>query len=171
MTPAAPWDEIARAASRIAEASSGAVRAREDAMQSLVDLLWSALHPRGVSWIGFYEADRSGAAQMILRARRDKPACSPIGLHGACGQSFLGRRAIVVRDVRELGAGYIACDPLDQSEVVVPCLRADGEAWGVLDADSHRLGAFSDDDARGLQLVLEAAGLSAPAVGLSAPAQ
>lgn len=158
MTPVAQWDEIVRAASRSAATSA----TREDAMQSLVDLLWNALHPHGVSWIGFYEADPSGAPQMILRARRDKPACSPIGLHGACGQCLLGRKPLVVRDVRDLGESYIACDPLDQSEVVIPCLRPDGSAWGVLDADSHLVGAFSDADALGLQRSLEAAGLSAP---------
>ncbi len=158
----APWDEMARAASRIAATSSAAAASREGTMQSLVDLLWNALHPRGVSWIGFYEADSSGEPQMILRARRDTPACSPIGLHGACGQCLLGRRALVVRDVRELGEGYIACDPLDRSELVVPCLNRDGTAWGVLDADSHLLGAFSDADAVGLQRVLEASGLSFP---------
>jgi len=160
MTPAAPWDEIARVAAQMTHRSSGAPETRDRIMQMLIDLLWETLHPRGVSWIGFYEADPSGQPQMILRARRDKPACSPIGLHGACGQCLIGCKALVVRDVRDLGEGYIACDPLDQSELVVPCLRPDGAAWGVLDADSHRLGAFSDADALGLQRVLEAAGLS-----------
>jgi putative methionine-R-sulfoxide reductase with GAF domain len=167
MMPDAPWDEIAHAASRMVAASSVAASSREDKMQSLVDLLWNALHWRGVSWLGFYEADPSGEPQMILRARRDKPACSPIGLHGACGQCLLGRRALVVRDVRELGEGYIACDPLDRSELVVPCLNRDGTAWGVLDADSHLLGAFSDADAVGLQRVLEASGLSVPRLARS----
>jgi len=157
MMHAAEWDEVERAASRIADAFPS----RDDAMQSLVDLLWTTLHPRGLSWIGFYEVDPSGAQQLILRARRDKAACSPIGLHGACGQCLIQGKALVVHDVRELGDGYIACDPLDQSEVVVPCFGADGNRWGVLDADSHAVGAFSDADALGLRRALEAAGLSA----------
>ncbi|MFM7261250.1 MAG: hypothetical protein ACKO3W_11660, partial [bacterium] len=58
-------------------------------LQPFADLLWDALSPRGLSWGGFYLIDastpvdrdrREGA--MLLAARRDKPACSPIGLHG-----------------------------------------------------------------------------------------
>ena len=65
-------------------------------LQELCDDLWRALSPRGLSWIGFYLIDpdapllrpqREGA--MLLTASRDSPACSPIGLHGVCGQAFL----------------------------------------------------------------------------------
>src|SRR6185503_5347273 len=88
-------------------------------MQSVVDELWAALHSTGVSWVGFYIHDGSDA--LVLGPRRDKPACSPIELHGACGQCFARRQPLIVRDVAELGANYIACDPRDRSEVVVPC--------------------------------------------------
>ena len=37
-----------------------------------------------VSWVGFYFL---GEGEMTLGPRRDKPACSPIGLHGACGRA------------------------------------------------------------------------------------
>ena len=63
-------------------------------------------------------------------------------------------------DVANLGAGYIACDPRDKSEVVVPCFDDDGSCWGVLDADSYDVRAFSEDDALALVAVLEDAGLS-----------
>lgn len=142
-------------------------------MQALVDLLWPALAPTGVSWLGFYlfappgapGGPDDGSPSMLLGPRRDKPACSPIGLHGACGRCFLARRSLVVHDVRDLGDNYVACDPRDQSEVVVPCLNADGTAWGVLDLDSFDIGSFSDDDAEGLARVLNACGLSAPVPG------
>src|SRR4051812_14344363 len=79
---------------------------REPCMQALVDGLWPALGGRGVSWIGFYlKAPR--ADEMILGPRRDKPACSPIGLHGMCGRCWRERRPIIVRDVATLGANYI----------------------------------------------------------------
>ena len=130
-------------------------------MQAFVDAAWSALAPSGVSWIGFY-LDVPGAAdgeRMVLGPRRDKPACSPIGLHGACGKCLVSGKPLVVRDVRDLGAGYIACDPRDQSELVVPC-RAGGAVWGVLDVDSHDVGCFSEADAEAAANALAAWGLT-----------
>lgn len=101
-------------------------------MTALVDLLWEELSPNGLSWIGFYldQPDQAEETRLILGPRRDKPACSPIGLHGACGKVLLTRTPLIVADVRELGAGYIACDPLDQSELVLPCIDSDGSVWG-----------------------------------------
>lgn len=127
-------------------------------MQAVVDLLWQHLRGAGVSWLGFYL--HAGGDELILGPRRDKPACSPIGLHGACGQAFRSRRPLVVRDVAELGPHYIACDPRDRSEVVLPLLDADGTCWGVFDADSHELAAFSEGDVAGIHRVLRAAGLT-----------
>jgi putative methionine-R-sulfoxide reductase with GAF domain len=133
---------------------------RETMMRVAVDALWDVLSPRGVSWIGFYlkTPDRD---EMVLGPRRDKPACSPIELHGMCGRSWKERRPVLVHDVRALGDGYIACDPKDLSEAVVPCFEANGSCWGVLDADSYDLGAFNDADIAGLTRVIEHLGLSA----------
>lgn len=132
---------------------------RNRQMTAVCDLLWDGLHPTGVSWLGFYVA--GGPDELILAARRDKPACSPIGLHGACGRVFLSRQPLIVRDVKELGENYIACDPRDRSELVLPCLERDGSCWGVFDLDSFEVGAFSQADADGLCRILREAGLSA----------
>lgn len=133
--------------------------AREFAMQSLVDIAWEHLHATGVSWIGFYL--HTGGDELILGPRRDKPACSPIGLHGACGRALLTKQPFIVRDVKDLGPNYIACDPRDRSEVVLPCIDESGICWGVLDADSHELAAFDEGDVVGLMRVLKTAGLTA----------
>ena len=140
---------------------------RDQRMRSAADALWEALHPVGVSWIGFYEIapenNTHGAEPgnaMILGPHRDKPACSPIGLHGACGRSWRQRRALVVTDVANLGEGYVACDPRDRAELVLPCLDNDGSCWGVLDADSYEPGCFDLEDAHRLGGVLVAAGLT-----------
>jgi len=127
-------------------------------MQLVVDRLWEALSEAGVSWVGFYLPD--GDSAMVLGPCRDKPACSPIGLHGACGQSFSSGLPLVVHDVADLGEGYIACDPRDRSEVVVPGFEKDGTCWAVLDLDSYDIGAFSIADVDGLNEVLRAAGLT-----------
>jgi putative methionine-R-sulfoxide reductase with GAF domain len=148
-----------------AQLLAGAPIARAEAMQIAVDLLWesfggTAPGAREISWIGFYAADPDDAQQMLLVCRRDKPACSPIGLHGACGRCFVSRRALIVTDVAHLGAGYIACDPRDRSEVVLPMLNPDGSCWGVLDGDSHDADAFTTHDAVELTRFLSLLGLT-----------
>lgn len=131
---------------------------RDERMRVFVDLAWEALQATGVSWVGIYL--HQGRDELVLGPRRDKPACSPIGLHGACGRAFVSGQPLVVRDVAELGASYIACDPRDRSEVVVPLFEESGECWGVLDLDSYDVGAFTDEDVSGLTLLLRTAGLT-----------
>jgi putative methionine-R-sulfoxide reductase with GAF domain len=134
---------------------------RQATMAAAVDILWDALAPTGVSWLGFYTKP-NGQDEMILGARRDKPACSPLGMQGMCGRCYLARRPIVVKDAQTLTSGYIACDPNDRAEVVIPLLEADGACWGVLDLDSHDPDVFDDRDAAELTRLMEAIGLSAP---------
>jgi len=132
------------------------------AMRRAIDLLWGAFSSTGISWIGFYEKV-AGSDEMVLVCREPKPACSPIGLHGMCGRGWADARAVIIPDVRTLGPNYIACDPKDQSEIVIPIILEDGSCWGVLDADSYDLGAFDEHDAIGLTKVLRALGISGPA--------
>jgi len=129
-------------------------------MQWAADALWECLGEQGISWIGFYLAGATGN-ELILGPCRDSPACSPIGLHGICGRAFQTREPIVVDDVRTLGDGYVACDPRDRSEVVVPLLEPDGSCWGVLDADSREPCAFSRHDVEHLTRLMRDLGLTA----------
>lgn len=140
----------------------------EERMGAVADALWERLRDTGVSWVGFYLHDpnnerRLGAtaeAPLVLGPHRDKPACSPIGLHGACGTCYTSQRTLIVRDVRELGEAYVACDPRDRSELVLPVFDR-GVCVGVLDADSHELASFDEHDAAGFAAALTAAGLAA----------
>jgi putative methionine-R-sulfoxide reductase with GAF domain len=137
---------------------------RRSRMQAVVDAIWETLQATGFSWVGFY-LDQPGQPddrRLILGPCRNKPACSPIGLHGVCGEALRSKQTRIVRDVRELGANYIACDPRDRSEIVIPLMDAAGVAWGVLDVDSHEVSAFDESDDSGLRLVLRAAGLLSP---------
>ncbi|HMN42767.1 MAG TPA: hypothetical protein PKE29_18150 [Phycisphaerales bacterium] len=132
---------------------------RDSRMRRTVEALWIAFHTRGLSWVGFY-LKSPDTDELILGPSRDKPACSPITLFGACGRAFLSRSPLVVTDVANLRTNYIACDPRDRSEVVIPCVDSfDGPCWGVLDADSHDLRAFNEHDAHGLAKVLIHMGL------------
>ena len=130
-------------------------------MVAVVDALWRELRDTGVTWVGFY-VDVPGEpdeGRLVLGPCRDTPACSPIGLHGVCGQTLRFRQPRIVDDVSELGPAYIACDPRDRSEIAVPLLDGSGCCWGVLDLDSHAVGAFDESDVAGLRTVLAAAGL------------
>lgn len=126
----------------------------ETGISHLVDAIWSEFGGhRPVSWVGFYYL---GDDEMTLGPRRDKPACSPIGLHGACGQVALSGRSLVVPDVRLLGDNYIACDPRDLAELVVPVRNGSGKILGVMDLDSYAVGAFHPDDLSALENLIEA---------------
>ena len=131
---------------------------RQARMQAVVDALWQAFADQGYSWVGFYldQPHEPDDRRMILGPCRDKPACSPIGLHGACGRALLSRQTLIVRDVAELGENYIACDPRDKSEIIIPLVDHGGAVWGVLDIDSHETSAFDTNDENGLRNVLRA---------------
>lgn len=131
-------------------------------MRAAADVFWQQLSPTGVSWIGFYTLE-PGADEMLLGPRRDKPACSPIGLHGACGQSATAKTTLVVTHVKHLGEGYVACDPRDTSELVIPLIEKDGACWGVLDADSFDEGSFDETDAAEMASILHEIGLTTEA--------
>jgi len=158
---------------RVREAAAGDEESR---MTAVVDALWDAFADQGVSWVGFYVEDQSAGddARLVLGPRRDKPACSPIGLHGVCGAAHRTGEVQIVRDVADLGEAYVACDPRDRSEIVVPILNKggdeDGSARAVLDLDSFEVGAFDGSDAEGLAATLEAAGFT-PARGPRAGAR
>ena len=164
--PDAPG-EAAAAQERVLARAAGlaGIEPHDLRRQAFVELWWHSYRCAGgaaMSWVGFY-IDRPGEpedARLVLGHRLPKPACSPIGMHGACGQALASARSLVVIDVADLGAGYVACDPRDRSELVVPCLRPDGTAWGVFDVDSHEVGAFADADALLCERCLRAAGLS-----------
>lgn len=166
-----------------ADVRAGGV-ALAERMWRFVDEAWArfgvgAGRPGNVSWIGFYvgpgvrvparaalvgagEAvgEVAGPEEMLLGPRRDKPACSPIGLHGACGRSWRERATLVVTDVKHLGENYVACDPRDRAELVLPLMSDDGSCWGVLDADSFDVRAFDEADAAVMLEALRAAGLT-----------
>jgi putative methionine-R-sulfoxide reductase with GAF domain len=129
-------------------------------MQLVVDVIWEQLAGTGVSWVGFYLPAASGQ-ELELGSCRDTPACSAISLQGVCGRCWQDRQPQIVEDVRDLGAAYVACDPRDRSEIVLPVYDPGGELLAVLDLDSQQTGSFSEDDLCGLQAVLTAAGLNA----------
>lgn len=155
----------------------------ESRMKKAVDLIWNAFstpthppehtddghHHPAISWIGFYlfreGSGPDGADGLVLGPSRDKPACSPIGLHGVCGRCYLERASILVDDVATLGPNYIACDPNDRSELCIPLVNDEGVCWGVLDADSFQTAAFNEHDVRGMTMLCQRLGLTSASHG------
>ena len=152
-----------RLTAQLTDAASALTGSREQRAAGFIDLLWQALGDptgKGISWIGFYLPDGEPANQLVLGPSRNTPACSPISLHGACGRCYTSAAPLVVHDVADLGDGYVACDPRDRAEVVVPAFDDNKRVWAVLDADSHTVGAFTNEDAAALVALMRAAKLT-----------
>lgn len=106
-----------------------------------------------INWVGFYlfhEVDNA----LVLGPFQGRPACIRIALgKGVCGTAAQSRSAQVVPDVFAF-PGHIACDAASRAEVVVPIVQ-DDRLIGVLDIDSPNPGRFDDEDAAGLQSVVD----------------
>ncbi len=139
---------------------------RHRRMNEFCDVIWRFFKDQGVSWVGFYELEHNedtNENHMVLGPSRDKPACSPIGMHGACGMACEKKRPIIVHDVHNLGEHYIACDPKDRSEIIIPLFNDDGSCYGVLDIDSFDRNAFGEHDLIELRKLMESTAISWPA--------
>jgi len=99
-----------------------------------------------LNWAGFY-LYRDG--ELVLGPFQGRPACVRIALGmGVCGTAARERETLIVDNVHDF-PGHIACDMASNSEIVVPILKND-ELIGVLDLDSPSLARFDDEDAQGL---------------------
>ena len=99
-----------------------------------------------LNWAGWY-FEKDG--ELVLGPFQGKPACVRIAIgKGVCGTAAQQRQTLLVDDVHDF-PGHIACDSASNSEIVVPLVSGD-ELIGVLDLDSPTLRRFDDDDARGL---------------------
>jgi putative methionine-R-sulfoxide reductase with GAF domain len=122
-------------------------------MREVVDVLWDTFAQSPYSWCGFYLLATDGQS-LVLGPHRDKPACSPLSLHGVCGRVASGGEAMVVPDVKALGEAHIECDPKNVSEIVLPVRDKTGKVWAVFDADSAAPAAFDEMDQRWLEKIL-----------------
>lgn len=131
-------------------------------MREIVEALWEQFAGSPYSWCGFYVLSPD-ASQLVLGHHRDKPACSPIPMHGVCGEALKTGKTQLVPDVKALGDKHIECDPRNQSEIAVPVFDKKNKVWGVLDVDSESKAAFDEMDQRWLERLLKVfADLDAP---------
>ena len=118
-------------------------------MANFASLLFHSLPD--LNWSGFYLMKDN---QLVLGPFQGKPACIRIPMgEGVCGTAAARRETILVANVHEF-PGHIACDSASNSEIVVPLVN-DDTLVGVLDLDSPSVGRFDDDDAKGLNELVE----------------
>lgn len=104
-----------------------------------------------LNWAGFYFHKND---ELVLGPFQGQPACVRIGIgKGVCGTAAQRRQTIIVDNVHDF-PGHIACDSVSNSEIVVPLIK-DGHLIGVLDLDSPSVGRFDEEDARGLNELVE----------------
>ena len=104
-----------------------------------------------LNWAGFYFFDGN---ELVVGPFQGLPACVriPPG-KGVCGTAFATGQTQVVDDVLAF-PGHIACDAASRSEIVVP-IRSAGTLIGVFDVDSPIAARFDDQDAAGMQRLVE----------------
>ena len=116
---------------------------------NLTSLLYHSL--ADLNWAGLY-LHKGG--ELVLGPFQGQPACVRIAIgKGVCGTAAEQRQTILVDNVHDF-PGHIACDSASNSEIVVP-LIVNAQLIGVLDLDSPSLARFDDEDARGLNDLVE----------------
>jgi len=123
----------------------------DDPIAAMATIACVLHHGFGHLWTGFYRA--VSPALLRVGPYQGTLGCLEIALpRGVCGTAAAERRTVVVPDVEQF-PGHIACDGRSRSEIVVPVIDRAGALLAVLDVDSDRVGAFDDEDARGLERI------------------
>jgi len=101
-------------------------------------------------WCGFY---RMVDGELIVGPYQGPVACQVLQIDkGVCWAGINKKQTIVVPDV-DLFPGHIACDSRSKSEIVIPLLRKNNQAFAVLDVDSKFLNTFDAIDALWLEKI------------------
>ena len=135
------------------------IRAESDLTANLANTAAILKETFGWLWIGFYLVR---GAELVLGPFQGPLACTRIAKgRGVCGQAWAQGKTLIVPDVNA-HPDHIACSSRSQSEIVVPLYAANGDIWGVLDADAEQLAVFDDTDAQNLQTIAELLGKQHP---------
>jgi L-methionine (R)-S-oxide reductase len=105
-------------------------------------------------WTGFYRVTEPGLLK--IGPYQGGHGCLVIPFdRGVCGAAARTGETQLVPDV-DAFPGHIACASSTRSELVIPVRDASGAVIAVLDIDSDRPDAFTQDDARQLESILAA---------------
>ncbi|WP_306152294.1 GAF domain-containing protein [Roseovarius sp. MMSF_3281] len=104
-------------------------------------------------WTGFYRV--TGPEMLKIGPYQGGHGCLTIPFsRGVCGAAARTGSVQLVADVESF-PGHIACSSSTRSEIVLPVYDGAHDLLGVLDIDSDQPGAFTQDDAKGLQHILD----------------
>ncbi|MEE2672047.1 MAG: GAF domain-containing protein [Bdellovibrionota bacterium] len=106
---------------------------------------------RSYHWTGFYLVE---GEQLVLGPFQGPLACTriPFG-KGVCGSSWEQKKSLRVDDVHSF-SGHIACSAKTNSELVVPVIK-NGAVVAVLDLDSEKHAAFSEEDQKNFEEICQ----------------
>ena len=108
---------------------------------------------RGYRWVGIYKVTKTEFVAMAWTGK--EPVAYPRFplSQGICGAALESHKPIVLGDVRK-DARCLPVFHTTRSEIVVPMMNEGKKVVGMLDAESDKLKAFTDDD----RVFLERAG-------------
>jgi GAF domain-containing protein len=104
-------------------------------------------------WTGFYRVTEPEVLK--IGPYQGGHGCLVIPFsRGVCGACARTGQIQLVPDV-DVFPGHIACSSTTKSELVLPVRNKDGALIGVFDIDSNQPDAFTEEDARALQDMLD----------------
>ena len=102
-------------------------------------------------WTGFYILNKG---ELIVGPYQGPLACQVLEKKkGVCWAGIIRQETQIVPNVQKF-SGHIACDSRSNSEIVVPLLDKNKQAWAVLDVDSRNFNAFSEIDKEWLEKIV-----------------
>ena len=101
---------------------------------------------RKYRWVGIYKIVRDDFV-IVAGTGDDPPAYARFPItQGLCGAAAEAREILIVGDVSK-DARWLPAFWTTKSEIVVPIMsEKDGHVLGIIDVESDKLNAFSDDD-------------------------
>ncbi|MEY2480403.1 MAG: L-methionine (R)-S-oxide reductase [Verrucomicrobiota bacterium] len=105
---------------------------------------------RDYRWVGIYKVTKKEFA--IMAGTGNEPVAYPRFplSQGLCGAVLESGRALTVGDVRK-DPRYLPTFHSTRSEIIIPIVNEDKKIIGMLDAESEKPNAFSDEDRQFLE--------------------
>ncbi len=139
-------DQQSSVAERVAQIASAAAD-KETAAREIAGVIRAGF---GYRWTGIYEVGAEEIYALAWDGPHDPEYPRFPKSKGLCGQAVSSKAAVRVDDVTK-DPDYLTTFSSTRSELVVPVLTTSMEVVGLIDVESERVAAFSDEDRSALQ--------------------